>query len=500
MPDLKLRHSLISLMLLVTGIVSPQTGMAADHGVIIGFHEQPGSTHRKLINDLGGQISREYTLIPAVVAKIPSTNLTILRNHPLVAYVEENTEIKTMVSPYLPPQSATSGFFSASTEDEYQRSWGIQRIGSKAAHAQGVTGKGIKVAIIDSGIDYNHEDLDNNYLGGYDFVFDDDDPMDDSWNSHGTNIAGVIAAEKNGIGVVGVAPEASLYALKVLNQRGDGLMENIVAAIQWAVDNKMDIINISIEGEGSEALKTVCDAAYEAGLLIVAAAGNTKGGPASPLASYSSVVAATSTDKENNLASHAPISPEVELSAPGVSIYSTARTTSGGGYGSLDGTSQAAPHVTGMAALILSSGKLEDLNGDGETNNKDLRLMLQRSVDDLGDAGRDELFGYGLVNLRKVFPIHLERTEQWLAGWQTAILDNRQYRISIQNNSLYGIISWVSENGTFRRDLSAVHIFKGYRQQLPQQIDFELDATGKTLKVIFIPFGEIGSFADITIN
>ena len=505
MPTVKYRHLLIAAVLLVTGIISPQAAIASELEVIIGFHEYPGPSQQELIHTLGGQISREYRLIPAVVATVPAAGLATLRDHPLVAYIEENSEVTSIDPPYLPMLFGASVLPAAATGDEYEHSWGVQHIGSKAAHSQGITGKEIKIAVIDSGIDYNNEELDDNYRGGYDFVNDDDNPLDDSFNSHGTNVAGIIAAEKNGTGVVGVAPEASLYALKVLTSFGSGLTSDTVAAIQWAVDNKMDIINISIQGEDKESLRAACDAAYNAGILIVAAAGNTNGQSTSYPASYNSVIAVTGTDKEDNLADFSPIGPEVELSAPGVSIFSTARTPYPyNGYGTLSGTSQAAPHVAGMAALIWSSGKLEDLNSDGEVNNKDVRLKLQTSINDLGDSGKDELFGYGLVNVEKAIPpaiqIYLERTQQWLAGWQTYTMESGNHHVSIQNNSLYGIISWVSENGRFRRDLSTVHIFKGYRQQPPQQIDFSLDATNTSLRVIFIPFGKIGSSADITIT
>ncbi len=501
MPFIKQGRYLATALLLFSGAVFHQNSLATEHGVIIGFHEQPGPGQRELILDLGGQISREYSLIPAIAAKIPTAALAALSSHPLVAYVEEDAEIGP-IKPSPSIQSAPAAFTAASTEDEYGRSWGVQHIGSKMAHLQGITGKGVKIAVIDSGIDYNHEDLDGNYQGGYDFVFDDDDPMDDSLNSHGTHVAGIIAAEKNGIGVVGVAPEASLYSLKVLPKYGTALTSNIVAAFQWAVDNQMDIINISIEGGHSETLQAACDAAYDAGLLIVAAAGNTSGQSARYPASYSSVIAVTNTDQNNNLANTAPISPEIELSAPGEAVLSTAQTAETQ-YRTLSGTSQSAPHVAGMAALLIASGNLQDINNDGKTDNRDLRLKLQEAVDDLGEPGRDELFGYGLVNVGKMFSatarIRLEKSEQWLAGWETYAMENRKHHVSIQNDSLYGIISWVSENGRFRRDLSAVHIFQGYKQQLPRQVDFELDATATTLEVIFIPFGKTASFADITI-
>ncbi len=492
--------SLVAGVLLLLGAIPALPGKAAEASkVIIGFHEFPGAAHQELIDSLAGQISHVYTLIPAIAATVPEDALGALQNHPLVAYIEEDAEVTSIDTSYLSMSSPPLDLSAASTEDEYERSWGVRRIGSRSPHAQGITGKEVKIAIIDSGIDYNHEDLDGNYRGGYDFVFDDDDPMDDSFVSHGTNIAGIIAAEKNGIGVVGVAPDASLYALKVLTSFGNADISDVIAALQWAVDNEMDIANISIEGTHSETLKAACDAAYEAGLLIIAAAGNSSGEAVRYPASYDSVVAVTNIDKENNVASSAAIGSEIELSAPGESIYSTARTNSTG-YGKLSGTSQAAPHVTGAAALVLSSGTLEDINGDGERDNKDLRLLLQTAVDDLGATGKDELFGFGLVDLEKIFSIHLQRTEPWLSGWQTYNMENKNYSISIQNNSLYAVIVWVSENGVIRRDLSSIHTFRDHRQPPPQQAEFEINALGTSFEVIFIPFGKVGSSADITIN
>jgi len=483
---------------------APLTALAAPYDVMIGFRQPVGPTERELITSAGGEIYHEYRLIPAVAARIPLPTLTALRQNPLVTYVEENSEVTSIDPPYLPALSAASVVSSAATAgDEYDHSWGVQHIGSRIAHDQGITGKEIKIAVIDTGIDYNNTDLDDNYRGGYDFVHDDNDPLDDSFNSHGTNVAGIIAAERNGTGVVGVAPEASLYALKVLTGFGSGLTSDTVAAIQWAVDNNMDIINISIQGEHKESLKAACDAAYNAGLLIVAAAGNSNGGAVSYPASYQSVIAVTGTDQEDNTGSFAPLGPEVELAAPGVSILSTARTRYNS-FGKLTGTSQASPHVAGLAALIKSSGKLQDLNDDGQIDNRDLRLELDRSTDDLGDTGRDELFGYGLVNVAKALPaplqLHVERSRQWLSGWQVHTIENGIYHVSIQNESLFGMITWVSENGSFRPDLSAVHIFKGYGRQLPQQINLDLDASNSTLKMIFIPFGKIGSSATITIG
>ena len=260
----------------------------------------------------------------------------------------------------------------------------------------GIEVAGIKVAILDTGIDYTHEDLAANYRGGYDFVFNDNDPYDDSYFGHGTHVAGIVAAAENGIGVIGVAPEAELLAVKVLDGGGFGTADRIIAGIEWAVLQGADIINLSIQGRHSQGLRDACDAAYEAGVLIVAAGGNSLagGGPVKYPAAYDSVIAVTATDPSDLPGYFAPVGNALELAAPGVDILSTVAR---GGYDYLSGTSQAAPHVTGAAALYLAFNT-EDVNGDGVVNHKDVRQLLQSTATDLGDAGKDPIFGYGLAN------------------------------------------------------------------------------------------------------
>ena len=343
--------------------------------VIIGFHQMPGPPENASIYMEGGVVKHEYRLIPAVSASLPERAIDTMRKNPMVAYIEDDV-ILTIVT------------------DEYVNSRGVSHINSEMAHNNGINGTGVKVAVIDTGIDYNHEDLNDNYKGGYDFVFSDSDPFDDSYNSHGTHVAGIIAAERNGIGGVGVSPNASLYAVKVLNGAGFGTVSWVIAGIEWAVSNDMDVVIISSNTEkDSQALHDACRNASDAGVLLVAAAGNTYRRNVTYPARYDSVIAVTATDPDDSHASFSPIGPEVELSAPGVDIRSTVRD----GYGNLSGTSQAAPHVAGTAALIISSN-LPDVNGDGVVNNEDVRLQLQSKAHDLGDFGRDDTYGYGLVD------------------------------------------------------------------------------------------------------
>lgn len=352
----------------------------AERKVIIGFNKKPGSAERNLLRGHKGRMRHAFRIINAFAANLPEKEISRLRANPRIKYVVEDVVVSA-VEPEL-------------SEAEYGSSWGVQHIGCDLVHDQGITGQGVKIAILDTGIDYTHPQLSANYRGGYDFVFTDNDPYDDSWNSHGTHVAGIIAATADGTGVVGGAPDASLYAVKVLDGGGSGYLSWIVAGIEWAVDNGMDIANISIAGPNSPVLQDACAAAYNAGLLLVAAGGNTRAGDVLYPAAYDSVIAVSASDQNDLPAWFSPMDAEVELMAPGVEILST---TADGEYALLSGTSQAAPHVTAVAALLMSAGQ-SDANQDGLVNNRDIRLRLQRTAVDLGDEGRDEVYGFGLVD------------------------------------------------------------------------------------------------------
>jgi subtilisin len=266
---------------------------------------------------------------------------------------------------------------------------GISQV--KAPRAWDVTrGKGIKVAILDTGVDDRHPDLAANCRGGQSFVPHETSTMDH--NGHGTHCAGTVAAAETGSGVVGVAPAAYLYALKVLDARGSGNFSWLIAALDWCIDNEIHIASMSLgAGAAPSAVGRMCDLAFANGVLLIAAAGNTGGEVGFP-AAFPSVIAVSAIDSANRIAAFSCHGPEVELAAPGVDVLSTAP---GGGYARLSGTSMACPHVTGAAALAWSSHRFP--TGD-LPQNVTIRRLLAHTVDNLGVPGRDELFGFGRVN------------------------------------------------------------------------------------------------------
>jgi subtilisin family serine protease len=227
----------------------------------------------------------------------------------------------------------------------------------------------------------------------------DSDPSDD--NGHGTHVAGIIAATLNNSGVVGVAPEAGIYAYKILDRNGSGSFSNAIAAIERCIaDAGSGAITNNSYGSGTDPgtlVKAAFDNAYNNhGVLHVGAAGNATAiscNQVSYPARYDSVIAVGATNSSDQIASWSCRGPEVELSAPGVSITSTYPNDI---YASASGTSMAAPHVAGAAALVIK-GVPVDQNGDGRVNQVDVRLCLQRTALDLGSAGRDTAYGYGRV-------------------------------------------------------------------------------------------------------
>ncbi len=362
--------------------------------VLVSFDRAPGPAEEKLVRAFGGTVSYAYGIVPAIAAKIPEAAIKGLLNNPRVTAVELDEPVYAV-------------------DTELDNSWGVKRIGAGAVHDNGNKGLGVKIGIIDSGINYNHPDLDGVYISGYDFVQNDNDPMD--VYGHGTHVAGTACAEDDNFGVVGVAPNCALYSLRVLNDDGVGQWSRVIAAMDWAVTNKLQVVNLSLGSSKNPgtAVKTAFDNAEKAGIVIVAAAGNSgniagKGNNIIYPAKYASVIAVGATDSADKRASFSSTGSELEIMAPGVSVLSTWNDSTSYSnpqpicidsacyykYGS--GTSMASPHVAGVAALVITKGVI-DANGNGRTNDE-VRQKMNSTAQDLGVVGRDTQYGYGLVN------------------------------------------------------------------------------------------------------
>lgn len=363
--------------IVATTVGAQQPGMVP---VLIGFNRQPGPAQEALVRAAGGKIKHTYRLIPGIAATLPQTAIEALRRNPNITAVEPD------------------GFFHK-IDAELDNTWGAKRIGAGTVHLAGNKALNVPVAIIDTGIDYKHPDLGGCFgtgckvVGGFDFVNNDADPLDDE--GHGTHVAGTVAALDNDSGVVGVAPEGKLYALKVLNSSGSGSFSDIIKALEWVVNNGTIKITNNSYGSSSDPgtlVKAAFDNSYAAGVLHIAAAGNSgtftgKNDTVGYPAKYDSVIAVAATNSSDTRASWSSTGPAVEVSAPGVGINSTKL---GGGYIVYSGTSMASPHVAGVAALVLGTG--------ASLTNAQVRAILSSTAQDLGAAGRDSLYGFGLVN------------------------------------------------------------------------------------------------------
>ncbi|MEG4204979.1 S8 family serine peptidase [Microcoleus sp. Pol7_A1] len=259
--------------------------------------------------------------------------------------------------------------------------WALDVINAPEVWNQNITGNGIVVAVVDTGVDYTHPDLDGNIwqntdeiagngidddrngyiddIRGWDFVASDNNPMDLDFDGHGTHIAGAIAAERNDFGITGVAPNAKIMPVRVLPAFGSGSENNIAAGIRYAADNGANVINLSL-GSGfslSTQVNNAIEYANNKGSVVVMAAGNSGvDQPSYPARNADRLgIAVGSIDINGRMADTSNRAGSTALDyvvAPGVDIYSTTPYST---YDTLTGTSMATPQVAGVAALVLNA-------------------------------------------------------------------------------------------------------------------------------------------------
>jgi len=377
----------------------------------------------------GGKVGHNYKIIDAFSAKIPAAKISMLSRMPEI----EKIYYDQIVS--LPPQPMpeTGILLTRST----------QTIGANYVwNTFGYTGTGIKVAIIDSGIDYNHPDLGGGFghgkkvAGGYDFVNNDANPLDD--NGHGTHVAGIVAA--NGT-LKGVAPNATLFAVKVCDSSGSCSTSNIIAGIDWSIAHSANIISMSLGGstqpndEFADVEAIVSDAAVEKGVVVVAAAGNEGPGTGTVDAPGSArkviTVGASSgsgtvTISDDTIASFSNRGPSAfgrldpEVVAPGVNINSTVPTGTcelcdSSGYKILSGTSMATPMVSGAAALLLQKNPA--------FTPAQVRAILMHTASNL-TISNIHVFekGAGIINLTNAFTYNISAVINGDDRWEESVI------------------------------------------------------------------------------
>lgn len=303
-----------------------------DDGVIVRF--KPGRATRRLN---GGSFARALGVERSQLYHVEST----AERDALLATSSRDPDVEFAEPDYRLYATATAN------DPQLGGQWAVPKIQLLSAWDLG-RGSGVVVATVDTGATYDHPDLNGQVIKGYDFANNDADPRDDQ--GHGTHVAGTIAAiANNGVGVVGVAPGARVLAIKALAADGSGTTSSIADGIDYAVQHGAKVINLSLGGpDDSATLRAAVNKAIEAGVLIVAAAGNDGTSQVNYPAGYPGVMAVgatTSTDARAKFSNHGAW---LAIAAPGERILGTVMD----GYDAMSGTSMASPHVAAVAALV----------------------------------------------------------------------------------------------------------------------------------------------------
>jgi subtilisin family serine protease len=279
----------------------------------------------------------------------------------------------------------------ASADPLEQQQWALRKFAFSALWPCG-RGAGVTVAIVDTGVQADHPDLNGRVGPGIAFLNNGPaqpgaggtDP-----NGHGTHVAGIVAAGENGVGIVGVAPEATILPVRVLGSDGNGLSTDIAKGITWAVDRKAAVVNLSLGSDlDSPSIDAAVDYATSHGVVVVAAAGNTgSGGPAQFPGVLPSVIAVAGVRQDLSIAGYSTRGDYVDVAAPGSSILSTVPPSD---WIAKSGTSMSSPHVAGLAALIIDAR--------GSVTPAAMLNRLTSTATDAGAKGFDPAYGWGLIN------------------------------------------------------------------------------------------------------
>nr|HDU9005856.1 S8 family peptidase [Bacillus cereus] len=277
------------------------------------------------------------------------------------------------------------------SKKEQVRSWALSNLNSE--YWEHESKNKIKVAILDSGIEKQHDDLKNLVIKEYN-VIEPQHPVIDVLG-HGTNVAGIIAANNNKIGITGVAASlVELYDVKVLNDDGKGKIDNLVQGINWSVENNVDVLNVSFGMSSNHPeLERVIEKAIQKGIIVIAAAGNNYGGKVEYPANYKDVISVTAVNHAYKAASFAARNGKIDFAAPGVNVITT---TTSNGYSIENGTSLATAHVTGIVSLILANKETFKLPSSKVKFPQEVYKILEKNTVDIGSSNQ---IGNGFIKL-----------------------------------------------------------------------------------------------------
>lgn len=404
--------------------VGRQPRLSADglRKVIIGYRAAPDSKLAAELGAKGFRITHRYQNIPAIAAEVPPDQLEALLHDTSVAYVEDD------ILKYARVQQLDWGVDYIDAE----RVWGS---GENARHVTKPLGSGqsVEVAIVDTGCDLDHPDVQANIIGNYNAS--DAGPAEDD-DGHGTHVAGIVGAVDNILGMIGVAPGADLYIIRA-GPGGVFPQSDINDALDHVVSRGSAVCNMSFGGDSATSEEQLCDQAYANGTLLLGAAGNPGDEPLAP-AIYDSVIAVTATGESGLKLPGYPDADEMELAAPGINIKAAALS---GGYGLAEGSSFAAPHVAGVAAILL---------GAYDRTNVQVRQILRDTARDAGPAGWDRAYGYGIVDAQAAFAAAGPQCETTISSAPASVEPGATIPVQWQvtsSSSGYAAILWRPQGG-----------------------------------------------------
>ncbi|MFC7439920.1 S8 family peptidase [Laceyella putida] len=388
--------SLALSMVPLSSVASATPAIPSPHNkpgeIIVKFKPHVSKKRMEALHSKTGSHVEETSKLGFQVLKVKNSSLKALlqkyKQNPDVEYAEPNYIYHASLLPTNRYPQSWQTRFNITPNDPgfWTKQWGPKRVQAHLAWNATQSNGTVKIAVVDTGVQSTHPDLRGKVLNGWDFVENDNSPQDA--NGHGTHCAGIIAAATNNrVGIAGMAPNAKLLPVRVLNGAGEGTVTDVADGIKYAADQGAKVINLSLGGpESSSTIKSAVDYAWSKGAVVVAAAGNESTSQPSYPAYYSNAIAVASTNPDDTRSSFSNYGTWVDVAAPGANIYST---INGSAYAYESGTSMAAPHVAGIAGLLASQGR----------TNVQIRAAIENTADKVPGTGTN--WTHGRVNAYK---------------------------------------------------------------------------------------------------
>ncbi|RXT13608.1 S8 family peptidase [Ammoniphilus sp. CFH 90114] len=357
---------------------------AVKREVTVKFKKHPTKDElAQICKDLDAKVKRNWDPYHIFKSSTKSTE-------ELIDYFEEKTYMVEFAEPnylLLPNEMPNDPLYT-----RYQ--WNLPLIHADEAWRITPGKEDIVIAVIDTGVDLEHQDFQDKLVTGYNVISDNNYADDD--NGHGTHVAGIISAKTNNtVGIAGVSWHNKIMPIKAMTPEGTGSSFDIAKGIKWAADHGAHVINMSVGNyHPSAMLQEAVRYAYNKGVVLVAASGNDNTDQSSYPAAYPEVISVAAVDSRAQRANFSNYGSYVEVAAPGVDIPSTYLNNE---YAALSGTSMACPHVAGLAGLILSTNP--DLGVE------DVRKIIQQTSEDLGTKGWDPQYGHGMINVAQALEL-----------------------------------------------------------------------------------------------